>query len=95
MVMLQPIRSAKFFRADGGNRPVREFLCGLAPDDRKIIGTDIRKVQLGRPPGVLLARKMGKDLWEIRGHIEGRFSRDCLLWPAVGWRCSRLTFSDP
>jgi hypothetical protein len=47
MVMNQPILFVKFFRTDGGNEPVREFLRGLAPNDRKIIGTDIKEVQLG------------------------------------------------
>jgi len=44
MVMNQPILSVKFFRTEGGNEPVREFLRGLSPDDRKIIGTDIKEV---------------------------------------------------
>jgi phage-related protein len=75
MVMNQPILSVKFFRTEGGNEPVREFLRGLSPDDRKIIGTDIKEVQFGWPLGMPLVRKMEKDLWEIRSHLEGRFAR--------------------
>ena len=62
MVMNQPILSVKFFRTDGGNEPVREFLRDLAPNDRKIIGTDIKEVQFGWPLGMPLVRKMRKDL---------------------------------
>ena len=80
--MNQPILSVKFFRTDGGNEPVREFLRDLAPNDRKIIGTDIKEVQFGWPLGMPLVRKMGKDLWEIRSHLEGRIAR--VLFTVVG-----------
>jgi phage-related protein len=73
--MNQPILSVKFFRSDGGNEPVREFLLGLAPDDRKIIGTDIKEVQFGWPLGMPLVRKMAKNLWEVRSHLGGRLAR--------------------
>lgn len=73
--MNQPILSVKFFRTDGGNEPVREFLRDLAPNDRKIIGTVIKEVQFGWPLGMPLVRKMGKDLWEIRSHLEGHIAR--------------------
>jgi len=75
MVMDQPILSVKFFRTDRGNEPVREFLRGLSSDDRKIIGTDIKEVQFGWPLGMPLVRKMAKDLWEVRSHLEGRIAR--------------------
>jgi phage-related protein len=80
--MNQPILSVKFFRADGGNEPVREFLRGLRPNERKIIGTDIKEVQFGWPLGMPLVRKMGKDLWEVRSHLEGRIVR--VLFTVVG-----------
>ena len=47
----------------------------MAPDDRKIIGTDIKEVQFGWPLGTPLVRKMAKDLWEVRSHLEGRLAR--------------------
>ena len=73
--MSEPILSVKFFRTEVGNEPVREFLRQLAPEDRKIIGTDIKEVQLGWPLGMPLVRKMEKDLWEVRSHLEGRIAR--------------------
>jgi len=75
MVMNPPILFVKFFRTDGGNEPVRKFLRGLAPNDRKIVGTDIKEVQFGWPLGMPLVRKMGKDLWEVRSHVDGRIAR--------------------
>jgi phage-related protein len=73
--MGEPILSAKFFRTEGGNEPVREFLRGLPLEDRKIIGTDIKEVQFGWPLGMPLVRKLEKGLWELRSHLEGRIVR--------------------
>ena len=61
---------------------MREFLHDLLPEDRKIIGTDIKEVQFGWPLGMPLVRKMEKDLWEIRSHLENRISR--VLFTVVG-----------
>jgi phage-related protein len=65
----------KFFRTEVGNEPVREFLRELSPEDRKIIGTDIKEVQFGWPLGIPLVRKMEKGLWEVRCHLEGRIAK--------------------
>ena len=70
--MNELILSVKFFRTEAGNEPVRELLHELSPEDRKIIGTDIKEVQFGWPLGM---RKMEKDLWEVRSHLEGRIAR--------------------
>jgi phage-related protein len=73
--MNEPILSVRFFRTEAGNEPVREFLRELSQTDRKIIGTDIKEVQFGWPLGIPLVRKMEKDLWEVRSHLEGRIAR--------------------
>lgn len=73
--MNEPILSVTFFRTEAGSEPVREFLRELTPEDRKIIGTDIKEVQFGWPLGMPLVRKMEKGLWEVRCHIEGRIAR--------------------
>ena len=73
--MTEPILSVTFFRTEADNEPVREFLRELAPEDRKIIGTDIKEVQFGWPLGMPIVRKMEKDLWEVRCHLEGRIAR--------------------
>jgi phage-related protein len=73
--MNEPILSVRFFCTKAGNEPVREFLRELSPEDRKIIGTDIKEVQFGWPLGMPLVRKLEKDLWEVRSHLEGRIAR--------------------
>ncbi len=73
--MNEPILSVCFFRTDAGSEPLREWLKGLSAQDRKMIGEDIKTVQFGWPLGMPLVRKMGKDLWEVRIHLEGRIAR--------------------
>jgi len=36
---------ACFYRSDSGREPVREWLKGLEPEDRKAIGEDIKDVE--------------------------------------------------
>jgi phage-related protein len=43
--------------------------------DRKSIGEDIKTVQFGWPLGMPLVRKLDKELWEVRIHLEGRIAR--------------------
>jgi len=71
----EPILEVRFFKTDGGTEPVRDWLRGLSAIDRKTIGEDIKTVQFGWPLGMPLVRKMDKDLWEIRVHLEGRIGR--------------------
>jgi len=80
--MNEPILSVKFFHTEACNEPARDFLRELPPEDRKIIGTDIKEVQFGWPLGMPLVRKMEKDLWEVRSHLESRISR--VLFTVVG-----------
>lgn len=60
---------AVFYRTAAGNEPVREWLKGLTADDRRIIGTDIRTVELGWPIGMPVCRPMGEGLLEVRSSI--------------------------
>lgn len=65
----------RFFKTDGGTEPVRDWLRELTANDRKTIGEDIKTVQFGWPLGMPLVRKMDKDLWEVRIHLENRIAR--------------------
>lgn len=80
--MSVPILSVKFFQTESDNEPVRDFLRDLPPEDRKIIGTDIKEVQFGWPLGMPLVRKMGNNLWEVRSHLERRVCR--VIFTVVG-----------
>jgi len=58
---------ARFFESDNGRIPVRDWLLELTPEDRKVIGTDIRTAEFGWPIGMPLCRsiKGKKGLWEL------------------------------
>ena len=62
---------AYFYRSDSGREPVREWLKGLMPADRKIIGEDIKDVEYSWPLGMPLVRSLGHGLWEVRSHLSG------------------------
>lgn len=67
--------SVRFFRQESGNEPVRDWLKSLSPQDRKLIGEDIKTVQWGWPLGMPLVRAMGGGLYEVRIHLESRIAR--------------------
>jgi phage-related protein len=73
--MNTPTLAVRFFKTDGGTEPVRDWLRELSAIDRKTIGEDIKTVQFGWPLGMPLVRKMEKDLWEVRVHLDGRIAR--------------------
>jgi len=67
---------ARFYRSDSGREPVREWLKGLEPEARKVIGEDIKDVEFSWPIGMPLARSLGRELWEGRSSLpDGRIAR--------------------
>ena len=67
---------ARFFRTDSGREPVREWLKGLAAEDRKVIGEDIKDVEFSWPIGMPLVSSLGRGLWEVRSSLpRGRIAR--------------------
>lgn len=73
--MDKPKLDVRFYKTDSGTEPVQEWLRELPATDRKKIGEDIKTVQYGWPLGMSLVRKMEKDLWEIRIHLQSRIAR--------------------
>jgi phage-related protein len=51
--------------------PVREWLKGLNPEERKVIGEDIKDVEFSWPIGMPLVRSLGRELWEVRSSLPG------------------------
>ena len=64
-----------FYRTNTGSEPVREWLKGLDKEERKIIGEDIKTVQIGWPLGMPLVRKVDKGLWEVRIQLDRKIAR--------------------
>lgn len=75
--MIKVIKSipVSFFEESSGKEPVREWLYTLSKEDRKIIGHDIRTIQIEWPIGLPLVRPLGNKLWEIRSTLNNRIAR--------------------
>jgi phage-related protein len=66
---------ATFFRYENGSEPVRVWLLeNLSKDERRIVGGDIRTVELEWPIGPPLVKKVGK-VWEVRSEIQTGWAR--------------------
>jgi len=63
---------AVFFKTEQDNEPVRDFLKGLPPDDKKTVGADIMAVEMSWPIGYPTVRKLDTDLWEVRMDISDK-----------------------
>lgn len=72
---MNPGLKVVFYRTDAGREPVREWLKGMSPEDRKRIGEDIKTVQFGWPLGMPLVRSLGEGLWEVRSNLSNRIAR--------------------
>jgi putative component of toxin-antitoxin plasmid stabilization module len=62
--------TARFYRTEAGNEPVKEWLQNLHKDDRLIVGKDIAKAEFGWPIGMPTCDKVGKGIWEVRSTIK-------------------------
>jgi len=60
---------AIFFRTDAGREPVRDWLRGLSPEDRKRIGEDIKTVEFGWPIGMPVCKPLGDGIYEVRTNL--------------------------
>lgn len=67
---------AIFFRTEAGGEPVREWLKGLPPDDRRRIGYDIATVEFGWPVGMPVCRPLQAGICEVRTDLsQNRIAR--------------------
>lgn len=72
--MLPRLR-ALFYSTTNGREPVRDWLKGLHPDERKQIGTDIAYVQFKWSIGKPRIEHLRGRIWEIRTTLPNRISR--------------------
>src|ERR1041385_7207102 len=67
---------ARFYETPAGREPVREWLRAMSPEDRKVIGKDVAKVEFGWPIGMPYCRPLSDGLREVRSEIsDGRIAR--------------------
>lgn len=60
-----------FYRTQAGSEPVREWQRTLTPEDKRVIGNDIKTVEFGWPVGMPVCRPMANGLWEVRSSLSG------------------------
>ena len=72
---VEPRLQVRFYRTEAGNEPVREWLKMLPPEEKKIIGDDLKTAQYGWPLGMPLIRKLEPGLWEVRSRLQDRIAR--------------------
>ena len=58
-----------FYRTEAGGEPVREWLKGLSPEDRKRIGEDIKTVEFGWPIGMPVCRPLNDGVYDVRTNL--------------------------
>lgn len=55
--------------------PVRDWLKSLTKHQKKIIGEDIKTVEMGWPLGMPLVKNLGKGIWEVRSSFRNGIAR--------------------
>ena len=60
---------AIFYRTEAGGEPVRDWLKGLLPEDRKCIGEDIKTVEFGWPVGMPVCKPLSNGIYEVRSSL--------------------------
>ncbi len=67
---------AIFYRTEAGGEPVREWVKGLSPEDRKRIGEEIKTVEFGWPIGMPVCKPFGDGIYEVRTSLaQNRIAR--------------------
>ena len=61
-----------FYRTEAGNEPVREWLLGLDPANRREIGLDLQRAQYRWPVGMPLVRPLSDGLFEVRTNLPNK-----------------------
>jgi phage-related protein len=61
-----------FYRTSNQRELILDWIKQLSPDCRKVIGSDLKTVQLGFPIGLPLCRPLGGGLWEVRSSLPNR-----------------------
>ena len=67
---------AIFYRTEAGGEPLREWLRGLLPEDKKRIGEDIKTVEFGWPIGMPVCKPLAGGVFEVRTSLaQNRIAR--------------------
>jgi len=71
----EKVLTVQFYKSDSGNEPVRDWLKLRTPEEKKLIGEDIKAVEYTWPVGYPSVTKLDKGLWEVRTKLPQGISR--------------------
>jgi phage-related protein len=63
------------YKEESGNSPIGRWLDKFSDKDSKIIGRDIKKIQMNWLVDNLLVKPLGNKMWEIRSKLDNRIAR--------------------
>ena len=69
------IVTVRFWKEESGREPVKEWLKSLTKNQRRIMGADLKTVEMGWPLGMPLVKNIGKGIWEVRSNFRGGIAR--------------------
>lgn len=61
-----------FYRSAAGNNVVLNVIRALSVEEKKVVGEDLKTVQIGFPMGLPLCRPLGEGLYEIRSSLPSK-----------------------
>lgn len=61
-----------FYETASGNEIVLDFIRQLSAEEKKVVGEDLKTVQIGFPMGLPLCRPLGDGLYEIRSSLPSK-----------------------
>jgi phage-related protein len=66
------MHDVRFYQTPSGNKVVLDFIRELSPDDKKVVGEDLKAVQIGFPIGLPLCRPLSEGLYEVRSSLPSK-----------------------
>lgn len=61
-----------FYKTAAGNEVVLDFIRQQPRPDRRVIGEDLKTVEVGYPIGMPLCKHLVDDLWEVRSTVPSK-----------------------
>ncbi len=70
----------RFWRTANGNDIVADIIRALPLEDRKIVGRDLMRLQIGFPMGPPLCKPIDPPIWELRSSLPSKREMRLLYW---------------
>lgn len=62
----------QFYKTPAGNDVVLDFIRQQPANDRRVIGEDLKVLELRYPVGMPLCKSLGNGLWELRSSLPSK-----------------------